>query len=232
MSIELLAGLKGARAPPGMGSKIGNFFRKRVTLNIQVAGPAGSGVTSYILQLVQQGILDTEPMKNYNGGKPFTTTLQLGGIPRKLGLRDVPVDDEEERFTLLCADYIKRKPMGVVWVAPGQPKILKDKEERDEYALFRKYVQFLVSDTYPMPGKDVKTVKPKFLIVVINHMDVYDAVWQVTFFSFLHYYRKPLAFLRKGHKDVRVICIPCCAWAGINVRDPLIELMTSVLYEG
>jgi hypothetical protein len=232
MSIELLAGLKGVRAPPGMGSKIGNFFRRRITLNIQVVGPAGSGVTSYILQLIQRGILDTEVMKTYNEGKPFTTTVQIGGTPRKLGLRDIPIDDEEDRFTLMCADYMKRKPMGVVWVAPGRPKILKEKDEREEYALFRRYVQFLVSDTYPMPGKDVKTVKPKFLMVVINHMDEYDAMWQVTFFTFLHYYRKPLSYIRKKHKDVRVICIPSCAWAGINVLDPLIDIITSVLYEG
>lgn len=190
-----------------------------------MVGPPGAGVTSYILQLVQPGILDEDLMEHYNGGKTFDTQVQFGGTIRKLRLRDVLVDDEEKRFRYLCNDFLDRKPQVVVWMAPGRPEILSE-GDRPEYELFRKYVQFLMADRYPhLDGKEVKKKRPKALIVLVNHMDEYERLWQVNFFDFLHHYRSPLAYIRKNYKQVRVITRPCCAWANVGVRDPLMDVM-------
>jgi hypothetical protein len=228
LGLEALAGMK-LRPPAGMGSKIAARKRKWWATIIQVLGPEGAGVTSYILQLVQPGILD-EVMPHYNSGKTFTTLVQYNGIIRKVQLRDNLVDGDEKRFKSYCLDYMERKPTGVVWIAPGRPDLLKD-DDRPEYELFRRYVQFLTSDTYPVGGKEVKKKKPKFLIVLVNHMDEYDRMWSVNFFDFLHHYRGPLAYIRKNHKDIRVNTQPCCAWANVGVREPLMDVLMDLEVE-
>lgn len=230
MGLEALAGMK-IRPPRGFGGWLASKKRKWFSTSIQVVGPAGAGVTSFIIQLVQQGIIGENVSKNYNFGKGFTTLLQAQGVVRKLNLRDVPVEKEEERFMAFCADYLKRKPAGVVWVAPGLPEIL-NMEEPPEYELFRKYVQFLMSTTYPLPGDGGRKKKvPKFLAVYVNHMDEYERMWSVNFLDYLHHYREPLNYVRKNHRSVKVICQPCCAWAGINVREPLMQLLMDVEVE-
>ena len=226
MGLEVLASLKGMRAPAGIGSRISTFWKQRIATNIQVVGPEGAGVTSYILQLVQPGILDDNTMAHYNGGKTFDTKVQCRGVIRKLKLRDVLVEDEEKRFVRLCSDFTERKPVVVIWIAPGKPEILKDKEDRPEYELFRRYVQFLMADKYALPDGTMKKKKrPKALIVQVNHMDEYERLWQVNFFDFLEYYRKPLAYIRKDYKKVRVITQPCCAWGNIGIREPLMDVL-------
>ncbi len=198
-----------------------------------MVGPQGAGVTSYILQLVQPGILDEEIMDHYNNGETFTTKVQYQGVIRKFQLRDnIAEEDIGKRFKSFCSDYMDRKPVGVVWLAPGRPEILNDKGERPEYELFRKYCQFLMADKYPRPdGKEKRKPKPKFLILLVNHMDEYERQWSVNFLDFLHHYRKPLAYIRKDHRGVRVITQPCCAWANVNVREPLMDVLMDLEVE-
>lgn len=225
MSLELLAGLKGVRTPPGLGSKLKAWWRSKWPAQIQVVGPRGAGVTSYLLQLVQPGILDEAVMDHYNGGKPFSCLVQSQGTIRKLKVKDVLVDDEEKRFRYICADFMDRKPNVVVWIAPGRPDILAD-PDRPEYDLFRRYVQFLMADKYPnLDGSQAKKRRPKALVFLVNHMDEYERLWSVNFFDFLHHYRQPLAYIRKNYKDVRVVTQPCCAWANVGVREPLMDVL-------
>lgn len=233
MGLEALAGMK-LRPPRGLGDKVGSFWKKHWAKRVQVVGPDGAGVTSYLLQLVQPGILDEEIMDHYNNGETFNTRVQYQGVIRKIQLRDnlADGDDMGKRFKSFCSDYMDRKPAGVIWLAPGRPEILNDKEDREEYELFRKYVQFLMADTYPRPdGKLKRKPKPKFLVVLVNHMDEYERSWSVNFLDFLHYYRKPLAYVRKDHKGVMVTCQPCCAWANINVREPLMDVLMDLEVE-